>query len=773
MKVTKKDPDMLNGKKQSPVPDAKNEILPAYKEEPVEPVILDIPPLTFVEPGPSATTTVSRDQCILHLKLLAAFAELRAAISSDDGLFGIYDEQANRFVEEQFKIRALARIREKRWAIYTSRAVDRYTDWWFNSVLSTGKPTTVADMLYSKYSLITKKMPSLNWEAKNLPPLDVLMVWHAHMLNPRAYLEDCIRGAKMQFWSTEFPYKLLDQAIDNKTFIYNPGQEARHLFQKQTKHCWDNLDEPPEKTLTCLKCSRPITIPWTRGELGSSLDTAFEKSTGYSDKNFEEYCKSCGLRHDHQALRVARFHQDALALVQKDRPMPGTFFNLEGIPVAGISSENFSFPSAMVSAARSELVDSTEPGRNINNMTVLRSLIESIMRDKKIITQANGARRSPLRKEQRIAIRRMMSHYWENSSVFGLDLVGAVIRQGTFVQKMDDIDWIHSPALLATMDRLIRKYGIFFDIMVSNPKHMSVPTLDVDLAWHTHQLSPSRYMDYSRIQSKRYVTETFIDHDDKVDEAKLSEAFHWTSNMYRKVTNGEIYSECTCWYCEATREATIYQNPLGFASSSTRRARLIAENLHDDPTISSDPNKNPHISAHNAVNIQGTDPRYQGAARIRELRLRSNGEKARRREEKRRAKAGANNDRSRSNNNSNNDAYYYYPMVWGYPYYYPGYAPYMCDPGISGGAYPCNPACMNVGAGAYGNCAAGSCGGAVAAGSCGGAGSGGGACGGGGGGCAGGAAGGGCGGGGGGGGGCGGGGGGGGGGCGGGGGGGC
>jgi hypothetical protein len=33
-------------------------------------------------------------------------------------------------------------------------------------------------------------------------------------------------------------------------------------------------------------------------------------------------------------------------------------------------------------------------------------------------------------------------------------------------------------------------------IISENPKHTAVPTLDVDLAWHTHQLSPKPYYEY-------------------------------------------------------------------------------------------------------------------------------------------------------------------------------------------------------------------------------------------------------------------------------------
>lgn len=113
------------------------------------------------------------------------------------------------------------------------------------------------------------------------------------------------------------------------------------------------------------------------------------------------------------------------------------------------------------------------------------------------------------------------------------------------------MDWIHSPAVRGTMMRLILKYGRFTELMALYANHMAVPTLDVDLAWHTQQLSPHAY--YQWMVSK---TGKFIDHDDKVDENKLSGAFEWTSKAYQDNFN-EVYSECTCWYCEAVRASHV------------------------------------------------------------------------------------------------------------------------------------------------------------------------------------------------------------------------
>lgn len=91
------------------------------------------------------------------------------------------------------------------------------------------------------------------------------------------------------------------------------------------------------------------------------------------------------------------------------------------------------------------------------------------------------------------------------------------------------------------MQRLIEKYRRFIHITARHSNHFAVPTLDVDLAWHTHQLSPATYYDYTVAK-----TGSFIDHDDKIEETVLSAAFEWTSKTYQKMY-GELYSECTCW----------------------------------------------------------------------------------------------------------------------------------------------------------------------------------------------------------------------------------
>ena len=136
---------------------------------------------------------------------------------------------------------------------------------------------------------------------------------------------------------------------------------------------------------------------------------------------------------------------------------------------------NVTFPNRLLrdGAATKVFRDPGEP--RVRSIDDIRIQLESAIRKSRGTEAPN--------KEGRIAIRRMMASYWDNSSPFSMDLVGAVIRQGTFVQKMHEIDWLHSPALRSTMERLILKYERFFHIMGAHRYNVAVPTLDVDLAW--------------------------------------------------------------------------------------------------------------------------------------------------------------------------------------------------------------------------------------------------------------------------------------------------
>lgn len=118
------------------------------------------------------------------------------------------------------------------------------------------------------------------------------------------------------------------------------------------------------------------------------------------------------------------------------------------------------------------------------------------------------------------------------------------------------------------MTRLITKYTRFIDIMARHPTEMAVPTLDADLAWHTAQLTPRTYLAYTSERCGK-----FINHDDKIADVALRDAFEKTSKKYQKLY-AEVYSECSCWYCETTRaaHASSFGGSIGFSSQDKSKS---------------------------------------------------------------------------------------------------------------------------------------------------------------------------------------------------------
>ncbi|KAL8647478.1 MAG: hypothetical protein Q9226_006410 [Calogaya cf. arnoldii] len=429
---------------------------------------------------PTSSNIPTPDQCIAHLKLLEAFHGLREHVATTDGLYGIYD----RFVDDVYpsngvderKAQLLLKLREKRWAIYVTNAERRYTVW-FQKLRSEHRYVPGQQGLAEICVRFeeTSGGPGLTFDSDTLPPLDVLMVWHAHLLNPHDFLEDCIRYDKKPLWDTGLPLPIINQCIDNVTCDYRPSEYAPDQFRRTTGLSWDSLDDDQQPLLNCPKCAQPKPVVWTTLSTAISWEESNDKDRGFglADPDFTMTCDRCFTTSTHEALRVRKFQRDRKALLEKDMPMPGTYLNTKGRlqPIATLSSHAPFSPNTLLKSFRSPLFERLDkPGASMDD---LRDIIEQ------------GIQYLPSRSRQpeKVAVRKMMSRYWSNSSIFALDLVGAVVRQGTFIEKMHAIDWLHSPAVQSTMQRLITKYERYFMILKSNIWKTAVPTLDVDLAW--------------------------------------------------------------------------------------------------------------------------------------------------------------------------------------------------------------------------------------------------------------------------------------------------
>ena len=665
-------------------------------------------PVSQPFPLSSTTLTQSKDQCTAHLKTLECFYRLRQTIGSSDGLFGIDNKAVHDSgLEDGPHVpELLAKLAEKRWLIYVTRAVDRF-DAWYRAITPNAKMATREVLDFDKEHRtdvspveLLKTIRPLEFTKDNIPAVDVLMVWHSYMLNPRAYLEDCFRTGRMDLWVTPMPWAAVAASIHSDNFSFEASEAAARNFEAMTGLPLNSLSDFNDRKVCCPNCRTTSTVPWTKCQdykwpppfsspdaLKLFIDRKLSEGGGYCDPDFKFQCQ-CRVNITHDLLTADKFCEDIRSLLVSDTPMRGTVLGLDGLPLMltskadRLASEAMQTPNNLfANGLGNKILKQGFAVGGISSVDDIRERLQLAMKDRVHMIVVGAARPS---RSARIGIRRMMGRYWNNSSPFALDLVGAVIRQGAFVEKMHNIDWLHSPALPSTMRRLLLKYSRFVQIM-ADKYHMAVPTLDVDLAWHTHQLNPTQYFDYVVKYTKQ-----FIDHDDKVAESVLNDAFEWTSKTYQRLYK-EQYSECQCWYCEAVRESHTSAASRLFKTSSAQ----LAENLHP---VDQDPRKSVHISAHNAVRPTGETKSYDKSAASKAAKLDQQYEKACARARKQGKKPPKRDD-------------YYYSDAWGYPVYIPAYSPYVGYMPYCPFYYPVTPGCMALGAGTSGNCCSGTCGG--------------------------------------------------------------
>ncbi|CAG8761709.1 43992_t:CDS:2, partial [Gigaspora margarita] len=115
-------------------------------------------------------------------------------------------------------------------------------------------------------------------------------------------------------------------------------------------------------------------------------------------------------------------------------------------------------------------------------------------------------------------IRNVFNSYSGIISPFSIELVSAVIRQREFTHKMVDNAWAQ-----ATI-----RYHKFL-LLQKDVGKLLVPTLDIDLCWHTHMLYATLYRNFTKKHMNR-----IINHDDTLSKSILSNGFAETSSAWYK-----------------------------------------------------------------------------------------------------------------------------------------------------------------------------------------------------------------------------------------------
>ncbi|KAJ7073231.1 hypothetical protein B0H15DRAFT_957375 [Mycena belliarum] len=463
----------------------------------------EVPPNIKAPPAYSAPTEVtvgmglankpfvSAAQLKDHLTLLHAFSELKIKVG------GMADNT----------VPCLPHDSERRWAWFVGLAVERFEKW--------------CKALRPSHS--EKGMATV------LPPIDVLMVWHSYLLNPRWHAEDISRSDALEgLQSAEFA---MASSIGDDL-----GDLLANEPAKQRVDNWVQLTATPFDPFAAAMqmATREIACPKCQGVVYAPYMT--ETGTGYLQYGFAMKCprEACAFGITKETLALRKFATD-LARSRLVDVLAGTLHtptNIAHHERARAVKVKMLNSSSLMRPAANDLAPISDAAYADLLMKTANYKLEELRTKLAMNMKGKGGK----------LIDRIMSAYVDDK-MFSVELVGAVLRQGSFVAKMYDLQWTQvgffdSPDDEVKLQRIIARYHAFLTLMLVSPGSFFVPTLDIDLAWHTHQLMASKY---SRDTLKH--VGRFIDHDDNVDGSELSSSFETTCRAWED-RYGVQYTHC-------------------------------------------------------------------------------------------------------------------------------------------------------------------------------------------------------------------------------------
>jgi len=118
--------------------------------------------------------------------------------------------------------------------------------------------------------------------------------------------------------------------------------------------------------------------------------------------------------------------------------------------------------------------------------------------------------------------------------IISLDLEAAAVRQKKFLESIRSL----MKPDRETIVNLIKQYKKWLKLVRKFPGEMMVPTVGIDLIWHTHMRIPQIY----EIDTRQIVGK-FLDHDDATPDTDLEKYLDRTQEHWKKRYHEEYLAE--------------------------------------------------------------------------------------------------------------------------------------------------------------------------------------------------------------------------------------
>ncbi|KNE65573.1 hypothetical protein AMAG_09554 [Allomyces macrogynus ATCC 38327] len=307
-----------------------------------------------------------------------------------------------------------------------------------------------------------------------LPPADVAMFWHSHMLSPNRYADDMGRRyglrmlAKVSFPMIRLAKAHMGAAAEDVEAFWMANLPANMPYE----HTLASADETTATgTVKCASCfaEQSLAMPeYAAFRLHKGAHTCTECKTEFTSEQM-------AVRRF--LARVARVKAPAMLAGTLTHPKTHVFVGLQN--PANLRDLDVLFDKAAwakLGAALPALPTWADVGEHI-----FKPILEA--RADKLLLPGNRMR----------LMRVLKAHEDVVLGPWSMDMVRAVRRQGRFAAQMAALASNNGMcAVHAFHTEALVQYPKFLAAMVAAPTAMFVPTLPIDLAWHTHQLSEAK-----------------------------------------------------------------------------------------------------------------------------------------------------------------------------------------------------------------------------------------------------------------------------------------
>lgn len=500
-------------------------------------------------------------QTVSHLLLLRAFDKLKRCVVGG------------------------AEDKEKVWQVYVTNAARRFI--MFLDAYRWLRQTLFGDEDDIEYYLMyeTKRRRVSH---TTIPPLDVCLVWHSYLMNPKYFYDTCARNRVLDFAYAPFPLLEICSCIDKESFDYKPSMVQYAKFQQLVAAYNTNYDVDPRRLVNatvnvyCVMCKEPIavSVPYANDDHTGFADAAFlAPSTRLQETAKMRSCVLCrqNLRTPitHEQLRKEQMFHDIVTVKDIVLPCCYRYYSTVVTKTLYLAQKVQDVNGKVRSKLRAN-IDRVFQAINVADFVV--ELVQSCERDGAGF-QETSMLNNVLRNYTQMNLIGATIPNFDPVSIPD-DLVGMVLRQCRFCNSVNQLDLLHDQNLGHNLTRWTLRYEKFMLLVASTGGRIMVPTLDIDLIWHTHLLSLYNYIKFCKYSA----ADCLIDHHDKLDRRRALVYYQRTAKLYRQ-TFGESYLLCACINCASTKRLPRVRSI--FIKKQTKQ-----EEINDT-----------HMSTHNWVSI--------------------------------------------------------------------------------------------------------------------------------------------------------------------------